>query len=95
MANTATAQSANQEASTWVSAQPSIMWSTKTTKAATPAANNQRARFWVDVVDPALMDDTEGTGPKTDFSVVEFIFNSLRSVLLAFAIQIIKTTNPY
>jgi hypothetical protein len=48
----------------------------------------------VDVVDVALMAGSEGIWPTTDFSVIVLIFNSLRLVLYALAIQNIKTLFP-
>jgi hypothetical protein len=85
MATTATAHSASQAANTCVSAQSSIKWSTKTTNAATPAANIQVAKVLVEVLGAVSAARTVGMVPKTD-SVV-FIFNSLDLILLALTMQ--------
>jgi hypothetical protein len=66
------------------------MWSAITTKAATPAANMPVARVEAEVAGAVRAADSE---PRTDFSVVVFIFSSLHSTLYALAIQIIKTMN--
>jgi hypothetical protein len=58
------------------------MWSTNTTKAATPAASIQVARVLVEVLDAVLAARTVGTVPKKD-SVV-FIFNSLNLIFVGF-----------
>jgi hypothetical protein len=77
MATTATAHSASQAANTWVSAQSSMRWSAKTTKAATPAANIQVAKVLVDVLAAGLAVWRVGNWPKTVLEVLVFIFRSL------------------
>jgi hypothetical protein len=60
-----------------------------TTKAATAAASIQVARVLVEVAVVTRKAGAAGIGPKTDFSVVAFILDSLQEVLVVLVVQTI------